>query len=327
MAEFSYASVMAELQRKIQRDYVRLVEIARDGDPQRAGHGGERTWVKLLRNWLPASYKVRTRRYILPEDGTEPHEWDIVVFRPSCPPRMRQSEVVLAGGVAAAFSVKTTLRKGLLAEEVAKAVDLRRRMRARTDGLDGEILPLFPCGILTHSHAWATTHAPGSPDAPSSRVSRLLVELQDELVEHPRELLDFVCVADLAAWMTTRVTHIPEAVLPSDSPFRGCVSGQEPWAAVTALLCTAEMPYPEDAVLGVQFGPSPELDSPVGAFVAALLVRLSYADPSLAPIAGSLQVNGSLGLMHGVARGWSMGQVYSPETTSRLQHLDMKVFH
>ena len=57
-------------------------------------------------DWLPASYKVATRRYILPEDGTEPHEWDIVVFRPNCPPRMRQSEAVLAAGVAAAFSAK-----------------------------------------------------------------------------------------------------------------------------------------------------------------------------------------------------------------------------
>jgi len=115
--------------------------------------------------------------------------------------------------------------------------------------------------------------------------------------------------------------------LPPESPFRPFVTGQEPWAAITTLLSTAEMPYPEDSVLGLQFGPSPELDSPVGAFVAALLVRLSYSDPSLAPIAGSLQVNGSLGLMHGVARGWSMRQVYSPETVSRLQHLEMKVFH
>lgn len=327
MADFSYATVLAGLQRKIERDYARLFAIASEGDPQRAGHGGEYTWVKLLKKWLPTSYKVGTRKYIIPEDGSSPHEWDIVVFRPNCPPHMRKSEAVLAGGVAAAFSVKTTLTRKLIKEELPKAIELKRSMLLRSDGLKDEILPLFPCGILAHSHTWAKSSTKKNHRTPSDRVTTALVELEDELVRHPRELIDFVCVADVAAWMTTRVTHLPEVAMPADWPFRPYLSKEYPWVAVTTLLSTAKMPYPDASVLGVNFGSNVSLDSPVGAFITALLVRLSYSDPTLSPIAGSLQVNGTLGLTYGKPRGWSMPEVYSIHRLSGLEHWAMEVFH
>lgn len=327
MADYSYATVLAGLQRKIEKDYARLFAIASEGDPQRAGHGGEYTWVKLLKKWLPSSYKVGTRKYIIPEDGTSPHEWDIVVFRPNCPPQMRKSEAVLAGGVAAAFSVKTTLTGKLIKEELPKAIELKRSMLRRSGSLRDEILPLFPCGILAHSHSWTKSNTKANHPTPSDRVTTTLVELEDGLVRHPRELIDFICVADVAAWMTTRVTHVPEVAMPADWPFRPYLSKDYPWVAVTTLLSTAKMPYPDEAVLGFNFGPNVALESPVGAFITALLVRLSYSDPALSPIAESLQVNGTLGLMHGKPRGWSMPEVYTAEKLSGLPHLPMEVFH
>jgi hypothetical protein len=67
--------------------------------PQRAGHGGEATWAQLLQKWLPSSYEVATRRYILPEtdDAPEPpegSETDIVIFSPGYPPALRRHEEV-----------------------------------------------------------------------------------------------------------------------------------------------------------------------------------------------------------------------------------------
>jgi hypothetical protein len=98
-----------QLAADIASDYQQLHAVARK-DAQRAGHGGESTWLRLLNNWLPPTYGVGQRKYILPErDGEEPFETDIVVFNPAYPERLREREEILAGGVAAAFSVKLTL--------------------------------------------------------------------------------------------------------------------------------------------------------------------------------------------------------------------------
>jgi hypothetical protein len=73
-----------EFTRSIREDYDRLHAEAR-GDPQRAGHGGEETWARLLRAWLPPTYEVATRKYIVPEEGDETFETDIVVFKSGIP--------------------------------------------------------------------------------------------------------------------------------------------------------------------------------------------------------------------------------------------------
>lgn len=89
---------MEDLQREIQADYEKLHVTARK-DAQKAGHGGEQMWAELLQKWLPPTYEVDTRKYIVHEDGSPSFETDVVVFRPSCPRPLRQRAYVLAGGV------------------------------------------------------------------------------------------------------------------------------------------------------------------------------------------------------------------------------------
>jgi hypothetical protein len=93
-----------EVAKEVQADWDRLHAAALK-DPQRGGHGGEATWAKLLEKWLPSSYEVEARRYILPEteDAPEPSETDIVVFSPGYPKAPRDKVEVIAGGVAAAL--------------------------------------------------------------------------------------------------------------------------------------------------------------------------------------------------------------------------------
>ena len=81
---------LREVAQEVQEDWERLRQAARE-DPQRAGHGGEATWADLLRKWLPSSYEVSTRKYILPEidEAPEPHETDIVIFSPGYPEAFR----------------------------------------------------------------------------------------------------------------------------------------------------------------------------------------------------------------------------------------------
>jgi len=101
-SEPAQAKWFRTLGREIKEEYERLHRAAPQ-DPQRAGHGGEGTWVAVLREWLPQGYDIVTRKYVVPEVGSEQFETDIIVLNPSYPGPLRAREEVLAGGVAAAF--------------------------------------------------------------------------------------------------------------------------------------------------------------------------------------------------------------------------------
>jgi hypothetical protein len=77
--------------------YDSLREEARQQEVQRSGHGGEETWARLLQAWLPPAYAVGTRKYIVPEEGDETFETDLVVFNPGYPAPLRERRDVLAG--------------------------------------------------------------------------------------------------------------------------------------------------------------------------------------------------------------------------------------
>jgi hypothetical protein len=134
-----------EVAKEVQADWDRLHAAALK-DPQRAGHGGEATWAQLLEKWLPSSYEVATRRYILPEteDAPEPSETDIVIFSPGYPKALRNKEEVIAGGVAAAFSVRLTLDADGIRDATSRAAEIRRHIKPRYGTIRGELLGPFP---------------------------------------------------------------------------------------------------------------------------------------------------------------------------------------
>jgi hypothetical protein len=86
--------LLSRLTGEIADEYARLHSAALD-DPQRAGHGGEMTWARFLEDWLPPGYAVGTRKYIVPEQGDEAFETDLVVFNRAYPERLHGREEVL----------------------------------------------------------------------------------------------------------------------------------------------------------------------------------------------------------------------------------------
>jgi hypothetical protein len=198
-----HAEWLKSLEQEIAGEYSRLHAEAQQ-DPQRAGHGGEMTWVRILRQWLPPSYKVVTRKYIIPEVDAPSSETDIVVLNPSYPEPLQDRHEILFGDVAAAFSVKLTLNSAGIRDGVSRAVQLRRGMGKRFGSPREEMLAPFPVGLLAHSHSW---RSPGS--TPRDNITQQLRSLDDELAEHPRESLDYVCVADLGFWWTMRTPFLP----------------------------------------------------------------------------------------------------------------------
>ncbi|MFI8802678.1 DUF6602 domain-containing protein [Micromonospora chalcea] len=63
----------------------------------------------MLREWLPASYHVRTKGRILAHDGAASRQVDVVVLRPGYPSKLLDKKLYVASGVAAAFECKLTL--------------------------------------------------------------------------------------------------------------------------------------------------------------------------------------------------------------------------
>jgi hypothetical protein len=313
---------MTDLSERIQADYERLHQVALK-DPQKAGHGSEAMWAELLDTWLPPNYEVATRKYIVPETGDDSFETDIVIFRPGSPRPMRASEEVLAGVVAAAFSAKLTLDRAGVKDGVDRALRLRRAMLPREGSLQSELLPAFPVGLLAHSHRWPVEPADGKGNVfkrPEVRISKLLQQEDAAHVSHPAHTIDLVCVADLATWVTRRMTYLP----PAEIAF-WTAKQQQVGAAVSSIACT--LPVPSTSAFANTVGP--QLDDapmPIAALITALLIRLSYDDPALIPLATSLRANGNLGSVHGSARFWELDAVYSRNTLLTVPRMQTGVF-
>lgn len=245
---------LSDIKSRMERDYRRLQEQARQHDPQRAGHGAEVAWASLLENWLPADYSVRVRRYIVPEVGQDVFETDIVVLHPGYPRPLRDEEEVLAAGVAAAFNVKLTADSEGLADSIERTQRLRSGLNVRTDSALGHLKGPFPIGLLAHSHGWSR---PASK--PVRNVTAALEASIDE-ADHPRLVLDYACIADLGFWATSMW---PRAAVQMLNNFQLDV----PVGSPMMMLMLARQA------------------NPVAAFLLALYQRLAFSDQRLSPVA------------------------------------------
>ena len=295
--EPAHATWFRSVQREIADDYKRLHIQAQD-DPQRAGHGTEQTWARILEDWLPSSYRVLTRRYIVPEVGTKSFETDIVVLHPSYPARLARREEILSGGVAAAFNVRLTLDAAGISDGVERAVKLRQGMIRRSGTVINEMVPPFCVGVLAHSHTWK---APGS--TPRENIVGQLRSLDEKLAKHPRESLDFLCVADLGLWWTTRIPLIREMLKGNNPNATGVAAGKEM------------------AVSGIGQTIPNETYVPVASLITHMLAKLSYKDAMLEPLVTNLRSMGTLGAADGNGREWSLETVFSDIALSQLPNL------
>jgi hypothetical protein len=293
-AKPAHADWFRSVEREIKEDYDRLHREALK-DPQRAGHGGEGTWARVLEDWLPPTYEVVTRKYILPETNAEPFETDIVVLNPSYPKPLRKRPEILIGGVAAAFSVKLTLTAEGIRDGIERAVALRRGLRQIHGTARDEMVGPFPVGLLAHSHTWKTPKS-----TPAENVTNQFRSLDDALVKHPRESLDFLCVADLGLWWTMRVPYVP--------PIRNGLS--ETFEAIKQGEGTA--------LTGISQTDPGESFTAIAALITHLLARLSYTDPTLRPLADNLRRTGALGTSQGLTRAWDVSSVFSEVVRKQL---------
>lgn len=289
-----YARQFAEIEAKIQTHYDEIRAEVGD-DIQRAGHQGEGTWVQVLRPWLPSTYEVVTRKYIVPEEGSDEFEMDIIIVSPGYPKELSGDARIMAGGVAAAFSTRLTLDADGIDDAFKRAVKLRRGLKKRYGSPRSEMLGAFPVGMLAHSHDWKRPNS-----TPLENVSKKLALLDQSEVIHPREALDLLCVADLGTWAMLRAPYLPPQA--------------------TVLMPGATDLYKSEGCSQTSMTtPNPaKTEWPVGSLVAHLLGWLSYNDPTMRPFADSLRLAGLLGEGSGKARIWNLHDVFSDAMIQQL---------
>lgn len=192
-----FLRLMRRASAKVQEDYEEARHHVVGKDIQRGGHTGEATWDKLIQDWGPG-LPIVTRKYVVGPDS-ETNEIDVLVLKHDYPVSLHAEASILASGVAAAFSVKTTLRKGHILEAIEQKRDLSKAAGSSSGDVEKVLRGPIPFGILSHTSQWKSSDA-------------LLDAYEAEAykgpgrVSHPAEELDSVLAADMAFLRMNRMT-------------------------------------------------------------------------------------------------------------------------
>jgi hypothetical protein len=270
-----------EMTTKLQHDYEQIRARSNE-DPGTAGDQAEETWAELLRQWLPAHYHVVTKGRVLGQSGDASGQVDVIVLWPAYPKFLLQKKFYLAAGVAAAFECKLTLRPQHLekifrsAKKLAEVADaeyqVRRNLKRNRSEIYGyeEYHDLIEFGVLAHSHE-------GFGNTPDNKMTELIERLDSEIICHPREMVDLICVQNLGCWSSIRApyTRLVYNV--------GTVNGAPSYT-------TQSIPCPQTGYTALTkstwaAGSSYHSNfSPLGALFARLTKKLSYNDKMLDPL-------------------------------------------
>ncbi|MGQ6250750.1 DUF6602 domain-containing protein [Serratia sp. IR-2025] len=284
-------------------EYERISARSKE-DPGTAGDEGEENWKKLLEQWLPANYRVVTKGRLLSSNGDASPQIDIIVLKPSYPPFLTDKKYYLIDGVAAAFECKTTLRTRDLEKAFETAATIAKLCKKKTGNPCIELLPPVPYGILAHSHAWN-----GEEEDVVNQISEKILELGRKHARHPRELLESICIADLAGWTTGHATHMFFALNNEQEPSREIkkeafeiIKSRHPGFHSSTVFQDNGLDvlfiYRPYSVYFTQYIKKPregiktellrEKYTPIGAFVYSLYKKLSYRDKSVTSISDYL---------------------------------------
>ncbi len=286
---------MTQVSQEMASEYQRIFARASE-DPGTAGDEGEENWATLLREWLPPQYHVATKGRLIGADGATSPQVDVLVLKPSYPRKLLEKKVWLAGGVAAVFECKTTLKASHITEAVDRAVLVKRLISQRTGSPALELRSPLLYGLLAHSHSWTS---PSSQ--PIENVSSAL-KLASDKVDHPRLLLDLISVADLATWSEMIMGYWPAKFMPRE--VQQALGGN--WAVSTVTVCAASGAVDQSATF-----------SPIGALIGLVTQSLARTDVSVRDFADYYRSVNLWGAASGQERIWS-SSVYSDAVRRRL---------
>ena len=155
-------------------------------------------------------------------------------------------------------------------------------------------------GLLAHSHSWC-----GSNPNPKEMIARLLRESDNRHISHPRYSLDILCVANLAAWSSTKTALV--GPFRSDGGTNDLVSMFGTTGKPISVYSRQRQPITRD-----------EIVTPIGMLISYLSMRIAWEDPSLRDLANYYRAVNIGGDGGGEYRKWPI-TIYSDEVRSLIK--------
>jgi len=302
---------MLDATQRMQSNYERIQKRSLQ-DPGTAGDNGEENWASLLRDWLPPTYQIVTKGRIMNAQGQCSPQVDLLVLTPNYPKALIDKKEYLEAGVAAAFECKLTLRPSDIRYAVENSVKIRQLSRSSREGtpykeLNGRML----YGLLAHSHDWLQPRS-----KPIKNVENNLSKAEEELVRHPQEFLDVVCVSNLATWNTVKsLTAGKESLDLFKIRYEGY---HELWASILSSGGVIEASHICHSKRDQLDNRNAHRFSPVGSLIVKVLVKLAWEDISLRPLTEYFINSNILGSGQGRGSGvWTL-DVLSKKLTEQL---------
>lgn len=270
---------MQQLQHELSSEYKRISARSIE-DPGTAGDEGEENWAALLRNWLPSNYHIVTKGRILSHNGNASPQVDILVLHPAYPKHLVNKKYYLAGAVLAVFECKLTLRRRHLKKIIDTVSAIKKLVPKQKGSPYKELNQPIITGVLAHSHEWNTNKEFFEFD-----IMEKFQDLQLEGVDHPREMLDVMCIADAAVFRIYKQVLVGPNISQEELT-EGLLSDTEIQEGISVgYNCTS---HSEEA---------DPFDTILGTLISDLFIRLAYRDSSIRPMAeyytlGSMDTGG-----------------------------------
>jgi hypothetical protein len=291
-------SFMRKASKSMAEDYERISTRSPE-DAGTACDQGEANWEHLFSEWLPAGYHVRTKGRILSATGVASTQVDIVILKKSYPLGLLRDKLYLADGVLAAFECKLTLRP----EHIKEAFQNCRFIKKLVNGGGESTTPYRELhapiiyGLVAHSHSRKHRKVGAIKTIESN-----IIQADRTYCEHPKFMLDCVCVADSGFWQAVKYARYP-------GPIR---NGSFVPMSVYRRRASAA-PYLETGAKE-----DDPVCTPIGGLISDLLVRLAWEDPALRPIATYfMRVSVGRPVGRGTVREWPFS-IFSNGVQQRL---------
>ncbi|MFP7414378.1 DUF6602 domain-containing protein [Priestia filamentosa] len=295
---------MQSITREMGEEYERIQKRARQ-DPGTAGDQGEENWATLFKDWLPSTFQVVTKGRILGADGTASPQVDVIILKPEYPKNLLDKKLYLAGGVVAAFECKLTLKKNHITEALKTSKIIKNLVQKREGTPYSELHSPIIYGLLTHSHCWK-----GPNSKPTDNIQTTLEQYDKACIAHPREMLDVVCVSDLAIWEGFKYVFTG----PGYTGWEGYVSklfavhGFSNGAATTAY-----------TKFSYEYENQIKEFTPIGTLITFLFRKLAWENPSIRSLSEYFARVKLSGVGQGDSRMWDPFKVYSADTLRQIQ--------
>jgi len=307
MKKHDLKTFMEQTYQTIQSEYDRIQERAIE-DPGTAGDQGEENWATLLKNWLPPIFHIVTKGRIINFNGECTPQLDIIVLQPEYPKGLLDKKLYIAGGVIAAFECKLTLRSSHISEFFQNSVKIRHNLFKRNGTPYRELNSGILYGLLAHSHEWKNINS-----NPLQNITNKIILEDNKNIQHPIQMPDFICVADLAIWRSFKDTFIG----PNNFEYfeynleRYGPSGK----ALTGYMCHS-------------FETENQLKdfTPIGSMIATLLYKLAWEYPNLRSLSKYFNAVHIEGNGEGKSRTWD-SNIYSDEVRIIIENEHKKTEH